>query len=119
MSTYFYIGSRNLTIIAVLICALLTQQTQALEPERNQLQEWQHNLLLNLSETQLKRVQKDFVFIYDGITEKTVNRVMDNPFDRLSSMMFVHTVVSNNQGNAQTSKGSEEIDYEDDDIRCD
>lgn len=62
------------------------------------IEQWQINRLFNPGENQRKQEQDGMVFIYDGIKGNIVNRVMDEEFDRLDSMMFTRTIITDEEG---------------------
>jgi hypothetical protein len=64
----------------------------------NESQDWQHKMLFHPSEQNKQREDSGFVMIYDGMTDKTVDRALDEHFDRMSSMMFIRTVVTDPAG---------------------
>jgi hypothetical protein len=58
----------------------------------------QTNLLFNPTPRQLEFENKGRVNIYDGLKDTEVARALDTQFDRMQSMMFVRTVVTDNIG---------------------
>ena len=75
---------------------------------------WQNNILFNPSQHQLQREQAGIVMIYDGLTDKTVDNVMDNQFDRLNSMMFTRVIVTDNSGDAVINPNTGDVEVEND-----
>jgi hypothetical protein len=55
-------------------------------------QNWQRERLFYPTAQQLAHEQQGSVFIYDGLTDRDIQAAMDRQFDRVGSMMFVHTV---------------------------
>ena len=55
---------------------------------------WQERLLFDPPPSQLKLEGRGRVMIYDGLTDKQVGQAMDTQFDRIQSMMFVRTVLT-------------------------
>ena len=53
--------------------------------------DWQTAMLQNPSAAQLAIERRGRVFIYDGLRETDVDRVMDTQFERLENMMFIRT----------------------------
>ena len=66
---------------------------------------FQHSMLFSPSEGMILAEAKGRIMIYDGLDIKTVNRAMDEQFDRIDNMMF--TRVQHVQENG-------EIEIEDD-----
>lgn len=59
---------------------------------------WQRNALFDPSPNQLARERAGAVMIYDGLTDRQVERALNTQFDRLDSMMFVNVIVTDNRG---------------------
>lgn len=53
--------------------------------------DFQRNALFQPSERQLEREAGGSVFIYDGLTDREVDRAMDQQPERIKAMMFVRT----------------------------
>ena len=54
--------------------------------------------LFEPSQSQLRREANGHIYIYDGLTDRAVNRAMDQQFNRIENMMFVGTIVTDPQG---------------------
>lgn len=106
MNTIYKIVSH----IGFSIVAALTA-TSALAETGNS---YQMKTLFQPSEHQLKREAKGSVYIYDGLTDKTVSKAMDSHPDRIASMMFVNTKITDEKGNLRRDPASGEILVEDD-----
>ena len=76
--------------------------------------DYQMNALFQPSEHQLKRESRGFVYIYDGLTDRMVNKAMDENPDRIESMMFVNTKITDVNGNVARHPKTGEILREDD-----
>jgi len=50
---------------------------------------YQYNALFKPSENQLKAEARGHVLIYDGLSQKTIERALDEQFDRIENMMFI------------------------------
>lgn len=59
------------------------------------------NALFNPSESLLVAEVSGRVMIYDGLKNETVERALDQQFDRIESMMFVRTLVAQEDGSVQ------------------
>ncbi|MGD2056235.1 MAG: hypothetical protein PVJ15_05460 [Gammaproteobacteria bacterium] len=55
-------------------------------------------MLYTPSEQQLELEKKGRVMIYDGLRSAQINKALDRSFDRIGSMMFVNTVVTDDEG---------------------
>lgn len=88
----------------------------AAEADRDPAFEWQRKAVLAPSGSQLSsEKQYATVYIYQGMRDKTVNRAMDEQFDRLEYMMFVNTVVTDRQGKPKLDTTTGEVMTESDD----
>lgn len=59
---------------------------------------WSHTMLYNPSASQLEAEARGLVMIYDGFTDRDVEAVLDDQFDRVQAMMFTRTVVTTANG---------------------
>lgn len=75
---------------------------------------WQYNMLWNPSDHQLQREQEGKIMIYHGLTDKTVENVMDSKFSRMSSMMFTGVVITDQYGDALIDPVTSEVVVEED-----
>lgn len=91
------------------IIILLCSASQATAQDR-----WQEQQLFNPSQSQLKMEKRGRVMIYDGFSDKQVTQAMDTQFDRVGSMMFVRTIITNDEGNAMHDNETGEVMVEDD-----
>ncbi|MEN8132517.1 MAG: hypothetical protein ABFS45_20515, partial [Pseudomonadota bacterium] len=62
---------------------------------------WQTTRLFQPTPNHLEMEQRGQVFIYDGMKDKTIEQAMDIQFDRVHSMMFVRTVVTDDNDKPQ------------------
>ncbi len=62
------------------------------------------NLLFKPSERALVAEAKGRVMIYDGLKEKTVHLAMNQQFDRIENMMFVGTLVEQEDGELEAEE---------------
>ena len=77
---------------------LLPVQADELDDVAMAMQEWQYNRLFNPSPAHRKAEGRGQVFIYDGLTDVTVNQALDHHFDRIQNMMFTRTVITDENG---------------------
>ncbi len=59
---------------------------------------WQERLLLDPPASQLRQEARGRVMIYDGLTDARIEQAMDTQFERIDSMMFVRTIVTDDNG---------------------
>ena len=76
---------------------------------------WQLEMLYTPTPGQIKRENQGFVYIYDGLTDAQVAQVLDDQFDRIESMMFIHTIVTDDAGAPREDSETGELILEDDD----
>ncbi|MCB1724982.1 MAG: hypothetical protein H6953_16300 [Chromatiaceae bacterium] len=75
---------------------------------------WQKQMLYAPSQSQLKMEQRGRVMIYDGLKDTEVDNAMDKQFERIDSMMFVRTVVTDKQGEPLRNEATGEVVAEND-----
>lgn len=76
--------------------------------------EWQLRRLFNPSHSEQQNEHDGRIFIYDGLTDKVVQRAVDERFDRVDYMMFTGTIVTDEGGEALHNEQSGEVVKEDD-----
>ena len=76
--------------------------------------DWQNHMLWNPSDSERQREQDGKIMIYHGLSDKTVENVMDSQFKRLSSMMFTGVIVTDQYGEALIDPDTNEVVVEDD-----
>jgi hypothetical protein len=75
---------------------------------------WQMRRLLRPTESERAREEKGAVFIYEGMKDAEVERALDEQFDRVGSMMFVGTIVTDRKGNPRKDPDTGEVLIEED-----
>lgn len=75
---------------------------------------WQERQLFNPSQSQQNMEKRGRIMIYDGFTDKQVAKAMESQFDRVESMMFVQTIITDDEGNAVLDDETGELMIEDD-----
>jgi hypothetical protein len=60
---------------------------------------WQQRRLEHPTAAELQWERNNHVMIYEGMKDREVNHALDNHFNRVQSMMFVNTVVTDDKGN--------------------
>ncbi|MEJ2453872.1 MAG: hypothetical protein P8103_06910 [Candidatus Thiodiazotropha sp.] len=76
--------------------------------------DWQEEMLYHPSADQLVLEEEGRIVIYDGMTSRQISLALDIQFDRIDSMMFVRTVVTDDKGEALKDKDSGQQIVEDD-----
>lgn len=76
---------------------------------------WQQNRLLAPTAAQRAQEERGTVVIYQGLRDVEVEKALDAAFDRLEYMMFVDTVVTDENGEPVTDPQSGEVVTESDD----
>jgi hypothetical protein len=59
---------------------------------------WQLRRLMSPTADELAREARGEVMLYDGLTDKQVDAAMSANFDRIGSMMFLGTIVTDESG---------------------
>jgi len=90
---------RNAMIGLMLMAALVIPgQAAAADPGSQGADSWQLSMLFTPSDRQLELERNGRVMIYDGVRSSAVNKALDENFERIGSMMFVNTVVTDDEG---------------------
>lgn len=76
--------------------------------------DWYQQQLFSPTERQLAMEALGRVTIYDGLRDTDVQRALDEQFDRVESMMFTGTVVTDGQGNPVRDRETGEVLVEND-----
>jgi len=77
-------------------------------------QSWQEKMLFNPPTSQLEREKRGSIMIYDGLRDSQITRALDTQFDRIQSMMFICTIVTDSAGEALHDKETGEVVVEND-----
>lgn len=101
------------TLIASVLTLLISSPQAAFSD--SVYHHWQMQHLLQPSPKQLGQEQRGKIFIYDGLKDKEVDQVMKKQFDRIQSMMFIRTIITDDNGKPRHDKGSGKFLAEDDD----
>ncbi|MGD8308174.1 MAG: hypothetical protein PVG98_01940 [Chromatiales bacterium] len=76
---------------------------------------WQLEMVFHPSAQQLAIERKGRVMIYSGLRDTDVERAMDEQWDRVNSMMFIKTIVTDPEGKAERDPGTGSLVFGDDD----
>ena len=94
---------------------VLSVSAPASVADNDKIDSYQQNALFHPSSNQLRRESQGFVYIYDGMTDKTIDKAMDDQPGRIESMMFVNTLMTDENGNPLRDAETGEILATDDD----
>ena len=78
------------------------------------MKNWQMTRLFEPTQVDRKSEDKGRVMIYDGMTDKDVERAFDEQFERLDNMMFTRTVVTDDSGEPRRTDSGEVVTEGDD-----
>jgi len=87
--------------LSVVLTVLVLGLTSPAEAEDT----WQELMLFNPPASQLELEKRGRVVIYDGLRDTQIDQAMDTQFERIQSMMFVRTVIT------ETGGGTEHHDH--------
>lgn len=104
----------TVTLLAVLALVFLVSAQVARGQAQPLDEDWQRQRLFNPTASDLEAERKGRVFIYDGLLDVDVERALNEQFDRIESMMFVGTVVTEESGEPATDEESGLLLTEDD-----
>ena len=83
--------SVSTVIITSMLLALATMPAKAMD-------NYQYKTLFAPSDYTLKAEANGRVMIYDGLTSKTIDKAMDEQFNRIENMMFVRIIHEQDDG---------------------
>ena len=78
------------------------------------IESWQMTRLFKPTQADLVREARGSVMIYDGLTDKTIDKALDSHFERIDAMMFTRVVVTDDAGEPLRDEVTGEIIVEDD-----
>ena len=92
------IYSLSFSIMFLLHTFFVPAQADELDQVAMAIEQWQYNRLFNPSPADQEAEERGDVVIYDGLTDVTVNKALDQNFNRIQNMMFTRTVVTDENG---------------------
>jgi len=110
MNTYDHVAT-----CVGLAAIVLSLSAPASGADNDGIDSYQQNALFHPSSNQLRRESQGFVYIYDEMTDKTIDKAMDDQPERIQSMMFVNTKMTDENGNPLRDAETGEILVADDD----
>ena len=75
---------------------------------------WQMKRLLHPTDAVLASEKKGKIIIYSGLTDKVVDKALDENFDRIDAMMFTKTIKTDATGDPLRDSVTGEVIMEDD-----
>lgn len=100
--------------LLISLMAMLTVTNMSHANEFESSENWQMSRLFHPTEADLASEKKGRIMIYDGVTDKTVDRALDEHFDRIGALMFTRTIVTDDTGNPLRDPETNEIVVEED-----
>lgn len=100
MRPALFIVSLLLPVAALPANLALAEDGVAASPSSPTAATWQLRRLMEPTETELQRESRGEVVIYDSLTDKEVEAAMSAHPDRIRNMMFLGTIVTDEQGEA-------------------
>lgn len=83
-----------LTVSALIATLVIAGSAGAQSHDRG----WQLQKLFSPTSQDLAREARGQVFIYDGLLDTDIEQVLQSEFERVGSMMFVRTVITDRSG---------------------
>jgi hypothetical protein len=96
-------GSTRLALALALVLALpqFAGAASAVEASADEnLQKWQLRRLFQPTERERAHERDGYVYIYDGLTDRQVDRALELQFDRIEYMLFLGTRSTDETGQA-------------------
>jgi hypothetical protein len=99
---------------ALIILALSSVFSHSILADKNPQKSWQLSLLFNPGDHQYEMERRGRVFIYDGLRDSQIEQALDEQYDRIDGMMFVNTIVTDDDGVPLTDPETGELLVEND-----
>jgi hypothetical protein len=100
----------NNVLLILAMSSVFSHSALADDPQ----QSWQLSLLFNPGDHQYEMERSGRVFIYDGLRDTVIEQALDEQYDRIEGMMFVNTVVTDDDGVPLTDPETGEVLVEND-----
>jgi hypothetical protein len=82
--------------------------------ESSDVEQMQQRRLFEPTEAELRQEAKGNVYIYDGLTDKAVQRALDEEFERVGNMMFIRTIATDDRGQPKRDPYTGELEQDHD-----
>lgn len=105
-------GARLVTLLMVFTLGGTPAATA--NADSSPVKSWQMVRLFEPTQADLLAEARGRVMIYEGLTDRDVERAFDEQFDRLEHMMFIRVVVTDDSGKARRSETGEIVTESDD-----
>ena len=100
----------NNVLIILVMSSVFSYSALADDPQ----QDWQLSHLFNPGDHQYAMERRGRIFIYDGLRDTVVEQALDEQYDRIEGMMFVNTVVTDDDGVPMTDPETGQLLVEND-----
>jgi hypothetical protein len=101
-------------IRVILAFTLATGMAAAANADSASMKSWQMTRLFEPTQADRKSEDKGRVMIYDRLTDKDVERALDEQFDRLEHVMFTRVIVTDESGEPRRSEDGAVVTESDD-----
>jgi hypothetical protein len=108
---------RYIPAIAMLTLAvfLASASAESAFGDDDKYRNWQLDRLLSPNDSQLRLERQGRVYIYDGLRDSDIRRALYEQFDRVGSMMFIGTIITDEKGKPRKYKETGAVVREDED----
>lgn len=100
--------------LLVLVIGLVVAISGSYKSAHADQESWQMAQLFDPTATQMEAESSGRVMIYRGLTDTVVSRALDEQFDRIGSMMFTATIVTDDAGSPKRDPLNGQVVVEDD-----
>ena len=110
--------NKSIAIISTLYMLSLSGMSQAEEAIGtiallDAANKWQMARLFEPTQRERQLEEKGYIMIYDNLPDTTVDKALDNNFDRIENMMFTRVVVTDNNGQPELDEAGNTVTEDD------
>ena len=98
----------------LIILAVSSVCSYSARADNDPQQSWQLSVLFNPVDHQYEMERRGRVVIYDGLHDTVIEQALDEQYDRIEGMMFINTVVTDDNGVPLTDPVTGELLVEND-----